>query len=188
MKFAGALLALASLFVLGPLAAKADTIDNYSFSVTITGSNPYVSDPFAGNTYTGTFQVDNQTGDVTNFSADLLGGSFTASDLGDVATFTHGVVSSLVFGLNIAAPDGHHSSGFTTGFNSTQIYFLGVDPNNYFAFLNTNGYYQGGGTPSFTDLGPAATPEPASWTFVALGLVGLTLVGAKFRLNSSQLA
>lgn len=177
MKFTTTFLALASLFILAPIAAKADTIDNYSFSVPITAS--LFPNPFAGQTYTGTFQVDEQTGDVTNFSTNLLGGSYTASDLGNVAAFTSALVTSLHFGLTINAPDGSHSSGFTTGLNPLQIANLGLNPNNYFAYLNTSNFIQGGGTPVFTLQAPAATPEPSSLILLGTGILGLAGVGRR---------
>ncbi len=70
-------------------AAKADTIDQYSLSVKITSTGFFEQNPFAGETFTGTFTVDEQTRDVTNFSANLLNSNppFSASDLGNVATF-----------------------------------------------------------------------------------------------------
>jgi len=176
MKFTTTFLALTSLFILGPIAAKADTIDNYSFSVPITVS--LFPNPFAGQTYTGTFQVDEQTGDVTNFSTNLLGGSFTASDLGNVATLTSGLVTSLHFPLTINAPDGSHSSGFTTGLTPLQIANLGLNPNNYLVYLDTNNFIQGGGTPVFTQSS-AATPEPSSLILLGTGILGLAGVGRR---------
>jgi len=183
MKFAGNLVALASLLVFAPGLMKADTIDNYSFSVTITGSGN-VTNPFAGHTYTGTFKVDEQTGDVTNFSTNLLGGTFSSADLGDVATLSGGVVTNLHFPLTITAADGNHSAGFTTGFSAFQIFALGLDPNNYFAYLSTNGFFQGGGDPVFTIVPPAATPEPSSIALLGTGLV--SLAGVFHRRSSTR--
>jgi hypothetical protein len=178
MKFTTTFLALASLFILGPIAAKADTIDIYSFSVPITAIAS-AGNPFFGHTYTGAFQVNEQTGDVTNFSTNLLGGSYTASDLGNVATFTSGLVTSLHFGLLINAPDGSHSSGFTTGFTSFQIASLGLNPNNYFAYLDPSTFVQGGGTPAFTLQSSTVTPEPSSLILLGTGILGLAGVGRR---------
>jgi hypothetical protein len=171
LKLTATLLTLSALVALGSGAASADTIDEYSLSVTI--SESYENNPFAGQTYTGTFFVDEQTDDVTNFSADLLNSSppFSAANLGDVANFTGGVLTSLSFGLTIHAPDGSHSSGFTSGFSCGQI--VGLNCNNYFAYLNASSFVEGGGTPVFTKIGSSVVPEPATWVFSGLGIAAI---------------
>ncbi len=152
MKLAGTLLALTSLFVLGSVAAKADTIDS------ISGQFGQTSDPFYGQTYTGTFQVDEQTGDVTDFSADLLNATYTASDLGDAATFTDGIVTSLKFGLAIDAIDGSHNAGFSLRVYPLSGGHYGLESQYYFAFLNPDTSVEGGGTPISRWCRPMTSP------------------------------
>jgi hypothetical protein len=61
-------------------------------------------------------------------------------DLGNVATFDGaGNVTRLTFQGVVAAPDGNHNFGFTSGFTNFQVTsVLGLNLNNYWAFLTTN--------------------------------------------------
>jgi hypothetical protein len=171
---AAASLAFALAIGLFSTGARAE-VDAYSLSVTVSASGR-VGNPFLGQTYTGTFLVDTTTGDVTDFSADLLDSSppFTAADLGDVAQFDgSGHVDALVFQSAATAADGSHNFGFNTGFNcSGQIQgILGLSCSNYFAYLDTSGFVQGGGTPVFSTV-----PEPATLSLFGIGVAGLAVL------------
>ena len=84
--------------VIGLLSSFAQAaLINYSLSVTPTNTE---ANPFAGQTFTGTFEAETATGAITNFSANLLGGSFVVASLpAGSATFdVGGNVTTLHFG------------------------------------------------------------------------------------------
>jgi hypothetical protein len=179
---------LVLLFMAAPARA---AIEQYSLSVKITGSG-LVANSFAGQTYTGTFDADTTTGAVTDFTADLLNGSFSVASLpaGTAAFDGLGDVKSLTFGGSVLGSDAaSHNFGFTEGFNAGQISTLGVDPNNYFAYLNGAAIFQGGGTPTFQDLGPvtsggggSAVPLPAAFWPGLITAAGMACFAMRRRL------
>ncbi|MDB5378147.1 MAG: hypothetical protein JWR00_2593, partial [Rubritepida sp.] len=160
------LVVAAAILCLAGLTPARAAVNLYSLSVQVTS----FGGPFSGQTYTGTFQADSSTGQVTNFSANLLNGLYALANLGNVATFDgSGNVTRLTFQGVVAAPDGNHNFGFTSGFTDFQVTnVLGLNLNNYWAFLTTNFGVQGGGTPVFTNLGPVAVPEPATLALFSL--------------------
>jgi hypothetical protein len=172
---------VAAMAALIPAGATASIIDQYSFSVPITGSDE--TNSFTGNTYTGAFLVDESSGDITNFSTDLLGSTYSAADLGNVAVLDgSGHVTTLSFQLTITAADGAHSSGFTAGFACGQITFLGLNCGNYFAFLDAGRRPEGGGTPSFSLIASDINaPEPGSLVLLSAGALAFARQFARKR-------
>lgn len=169
-------LAAAGLICLATIgSAMAGPVQLYSFSVTVTATANF--NPFMGQTYNGTFSADTSTGHVTDFTANLLNGVYQNADLGNAALFnTFGDVTSLSFGGRVTTSYGSQSFAFTSGFSAGQVAAMGLNPRNYFAYLNPTNFTQGGGTPIFTTLGPAqAVPEPATLALVSLSLAALGL-------------
>ncbi len=62
----------------------------------------------------------------------------------------------------------------------SQVEEIGLNANNYFAYLDGNFSLQGGGTPVFTLLSStSSTPEPASFSLFSIAAIAAGLIGRK---------